>query len=350
MDVKVSEICKIVNGSLQGNGDLIINKISPIEVASKGTLSFLSNPKYNHYLEKSKASAILVHRSFKSDKLFSPALIFVDDVYSTLSILLEKFTEPYYASKKGKEKPCCISESAILGKDIYIGAFSYIGENVEIGDNVKIFPNTYIGDNVSIGKGTVLYPGVKIYHDCKIGEYCILHAGSVVGGDGFGFAPLKNGTYQKTPQTGIVDIRNFVEIGANTTIDRATIDSTIIHNGVKLDNLIQIAHNVEIGENTVIAAQTGVSGSTKIEANCIIAGQVGIVGHINIAKGTIIGAKSGIGKSIKIKDSKWHGIPAEPYSQTLKSQVIFRSLPILKEKIDLLEKEILKIKGNKSEQ
>lgn len=344
MEITVRELSKIVNGDVDGDNDLIVNGFSPIEEAREGSLSFISNPKYNSYLYKTKAAAVLVKKDFIPEKNKYPTLIKVSDVYSTLSILLERFNHKNL-EKKGIEPTAFISETATIGKEVYVGAFAYIGENVRIGDNVKIFPQSYIGENCTIGDNTIIYPGVKIYHNCIVGENCILHAGCVVGGDGFGFAPQMNGSYKKMPQTGNVVIERNVEIGANTTIDRATIQSTVIREGVKLDNLIQIAHNVEIGRNTVIAAQSGISGSTKIGENCVIGGQVGIVGHVTIADKTQIGAQSGISNSIIDIGKKWFGSPAMPHKEAMKAEVIKKNLPSLYKRIEELEKFVKDLKS-----
>jgi UDP-3-O-[3-hydroxymyristoyl] glucosamine N-acyltransferase len=271
-------------------------------------------------------------------------LLRVENAYSAFSILLEKYNT-LKLNKTGIEQPSYIHLSAQTGENVYVGAFAYIGPNVKIGNNCKIYPNTYIADNVNIGNNVTLFPGVKIYFDCVIGNNVIIHSGAIVGSDGFGFAPESNGTYKKISQIGNVIIEDDVEIGANTTIDRATLGSTIIRKGVKLDNLIQIAHNVEIGANTVVAAQTGISGSAKIGENCIIGGQAGIVGHISIAKGTQIQAQSGIGRTIKEEGKKWAGSPAVSYSNNMRSQVVINRLPELEKRINELEKIITELKN-----
>ncbi|MEX0967806.1 MAG: UDP-3-O-(3-hydroxymyristoyl)glucosamine N-acyltransferase [Bacteroidia bacterium] len=343
MQLTVAEISRMVDGEWEGDHEVLISSFAPIEEAKKGDITFLSNQKYTPYLYTTGASAVLVEKSFKPGKNKHPTLIYVDDVYSKLSFLLSKF-QNNLNGKSGIEQPSFVSDEAALGKQVYVGAFSYVSSGVKIADKVKIFPQVYVGENVEIGQGTILYPGARVYANCRIGQNCIIHSGCVIGSDGFGFAPQADGSYKKMPQTGNVIIEDDVEIGANTTIDRATIRSTIIKKGVKLDNLIQIAHNVEIGQNTVIAAQSGVSGSTKIGSQCVVAGQVGIIGHITIAKGTKIGAKSGIGKSITGEDQKWHGIPAGPYQDTLRAQVLMRKLPELAARIAELEKTIKELK------
>jgi len=330
------ELAQMINGVLEGAEGRFVEKFSPIEEADDKSLSFVSNPKYAHYLYTSQASAVLVSKDFVLEKPVYPVLIRVDDVYSTMSSLLEKFSQAE-TRKTGIEQPSYIASTAKIGKNVYIGAFAYIGENASIGDNAMIYPQTYIGDDASVGEMSIIYAGVKIYSATEIGKNCILHSGCVLGSDGFGFAPQEDGSYKKIPQTGKVIVRDNVEIGANTTIDRATIKATIIDSGVKLDNLIQIAHNVEIGENTAIAAQAGISGSTKIGRNAMIGGQVGIVGHITIADGSQVGAQSGISKTITEKNQKWFGSPAIDYKNAIKAQVIFKKLPELYNRIQALE-------------
>jgi UDP-3-O-[3-hydroxymyristoyl] glucosamine N-acyltransferase len=263
----------------------------------------------------------------------------VPDAYASFALLLEKYNEIIASNTpKGIEQPCFIAASAQVGQNVYIGAFSYIADNVIIGDNAQIYPNSFVGKNVTLGDSVKLFPGVKIYEDCIIGARTIIHSGTVIGGDGFGFAPQRDGTYKKIPQIGNVIIKEDVEIGSNVTIDRATMGNTIIHKGVKLDNLIQIAHNVEIDENTVIAAQTGIAGSAKVGKYCMIGGQVGIIGHIHIADNTNINAQSGVSKSVETPNTVLNGTPAFDYKSVLKSQAIFRHLPELQQRIYDLEK------------
>jgi UDP-3-O-[3-hydroxymyristoyl] glucosamine N-acyltransferase len=293
-------------------------------------------------LYTTQASALVVNESLVIEGTIKPTLIRVKDAYSAFALLLEKYQEMVGSSQKtGVQQPSHVPASVKMGSNVYVGAFAYIGENVTLGNNVKIYPNCYLGDNVKIGDNSILYPGVKLYENCVVEQRVIIHAGCVIGGDGFGFAPQADQSYKKVPQVGNVWIHSDVEIGANTTIDRATMGSTIIHEGVKLDNLIQIAHNVEIGKNTVIAAQTGISGSTKIGKNCVIGGQVGIVGHIQIADGTKINAQSGLSKSISTPNTALTGSPAYDYKSSLKSQAIFRNLPDLEKRVKDLE-ELLK--------
>jgi len=336
MRISISELAHLINGTVEGDGSRFVEKFAPIEEADEKSLSFISNMKYSHFLYTTKAAAVLVSKDFIPDKHTDVSLIHVDDVYTTMSSLLEQFSSREN-NKKGIEQPSYIAASAKIGKDVYIGAFAYIGENAVISDRVMIYPQTYVGDNVIIDNDTILYAGVKVYSSTEIGKSCILHSGCIIGSDGFGFAPQEDGTYKKIPQTGRVIIQNNVEIGANTTIDRATIKATIIEDGVKLDNLIQVAHNVEIGANTAIAAQAGISGSTKIGKNVAIGGQVGIVGHIIIADGSQIGAQSGVSKTISEKNKKWFGSPAIDYKNAIKGQVIFKKLPELYARIQSLE-------------
>lgn len=341
MQFTAQQIATLINGTVEGDPTAKVSKVAKIEEADNGSLSFISNPKYEEYLYSSSAAIIVVNDSLVITQPVSPTLIRVPDAYSSFALLLEKYSEMISGGdKKGIEQPAYIADTAILGADVYVGAFSYIGHNVTIGNGVKIYPNSYIGDNVTIGNGCKIFPGVKIYPECHLGNKVILHSGTIIGGDGFGFAPLANGSYIKIAQIGNVILEDDVEIGANTTIDRATMGSTIIRKGVKLDNLIQIAHNVEIGENTVIAAQTGISGSAKIGRNCIIGGQVGMVGHIQIADGTRINAQSGLSKSVQSPYSTLNGSPAFEYKSSLKSQAVFRNLPEMQQRLLKLEEAV----------
>ena len=291
------QIAEILEGDVVGDADVEVSKLSKIEEGVKGSLTFLANPKYTPYIYTTEASIAIVNKTFEPENNVTATLIKVEDAYKAFSKVLE-----YYnlvkLNKFGIEQPSFISESSRLGENIYIGAFSYIGENVVIGDDVKIFPNVYIGDNVVLGDSTIVFAGAKIYSECIIGNNCVINSGAIIGADGFGFTPNEQGEYSKVPQTGNVILEDFVDVGAATTIDRATLGSTIIRRGVKLDNQIQIAHNVEIGKNTVIADQTGIAGSTKIGENCQIGGQVGIDGHITIGNNVKIKDQSGIGRSI----------------------------------------------------
>lgn len=341
MQFTALQIATLINGKIDGNPDAKVSSVAKIEEAIEGTLSFIANPKYEEYLYSTKASIIIVNDSLELTQPVHTTLIRVKDAYSGFAFLLEKYNEIISQSgKTGIEQPSFIAETAKIGKDVYIGAFSYIGENVTIADQVKIYPGCYIGNNAVIKANSTLYAGVKVYEECTLGCRVVIHSGTVIGGDGFGFAPQKDGSYKKVPQIGNVIIEDDVEIGANTTIDRATMGSTYIRKGVKLDNLIQIAHNVEINENTVIAAQTGVSGSTKVGKNCVVGGQVGIVGHIQIADGTKINAQSGLSKSVNTPDVALNGTPAFDYKSSLKSQAIFRNLPELQQRLLKLEETV----------
>ena len=335
------QIAGILEGDIIGNPEIEVTKLSKIEEGTEGSLTFLANPKYKQYIYSTKASITIVNKTFEPEGSVTTTLIKVDDAYKSFSKLLEYYNQ-VKLNKFGIEQPSHISKTASYGADVYIGAFTYIGEHVSIGNNVKIFPNSYIGDNVKIGDDTVLFAGAKVYSDCIIGKNCVVNSGVIIGADGFGFAKNENGEYTKVPQTGNVILEDFVDIGAATTIDRATLGSTIIRSGVKLDNQIQIAHNVEIGKNTVIAAQTGVAGSTKIGENCIIGGQVGIVGHITIGNNVKIQAQSGIGRNVK-DDEVLQGSPAFAYADYNKSYVYFKKLPKIIKEINEIDK---KVNGN----
>ena len=340
MQLTAHQVGILLEGTVEGNPGVAINHLSKIEEAQSGSLSFLANTKYEQYVYTSQASVIIVNEDFIPSQPVSATLIRVRNSYSAFSILLEKYDEIIKSNKNGIEEYSFIHSTAKLGKNVYIGSFAYIGSNVKIGDGSKIYPNTYVADNVIIGKNVTLYAGVKVYFNCEIGDKSIIHSGAIIGADGFGFVPDGLGSYRKVSQIGNVIVEEDVEIGSNTTVDRATMGSTIIRKGVKLDNLIQIAHNVEIGANTVIAAQTGISGSTKIGENCVIGGQVGIVGHITIANGSNIGAKSGVNNSIKEENMSWNGVPLGTYRDSLKTQVVMKRLPELEKRILELEKII----------
>ncbi|WP_452600192.1 UDP-3-O-(3-hydroxymyristoyl)glucosamine N-acyltransferase, partial [Pontimicrobium sp. MEBiC01747] len=311
MKFKAEQIAGILEGDVVGNSQIEVSKLSKIEEGEEGALTFLANPKYTPYVYTTQASIVIVNKDFIPEQELTATLIKVEDAYQSFSKLLEYYNK-VKLNKFGVEQPSVISESSKLGEDVYVGAFSYIGDNVVIEDNVKIFPNVYIGDNVVIGEGTIVFSGAKIYSESIIGKYCVINSGAIIGADGFGFAPQDNGEYKKIPQIGNVILEDFVDIGAATTIDRATLGSTVIRKGVKLDNQIQIAHNVEIGKNTVIAAQTGIAGSTKVGENCQIGGQVGIAGHLVIGNGVRIQAQSGIGRNIKDNETL-QGSPAFGY-------------------------------------
>ncbi|MFT6814201.1 MAG: UDP-3-O-[3-hydroxymyristoyl] glucosamine N-acyltransferase [Sphingobacteriales bacterium] len=343
MEFTVKQIAELLGGTIIGNEKATVNHLAKIEEGERGSLSFLANPKYEEFIYSTKASVVIVNDSFVPEKEIKATLIKVDDAYSSFSEILNKYNQLY--RKTGIETPSNIGEGTTVGDDIYIGAFAYIGSNCKIGKNVQIYPNAFIGDNVKIGDNCIISSGVSLYHETIVGADCILHSGVVLGSDGFGFAPKADGTYDKISQIGNVIIEDNVEIGANTTIDRATMGSTIIRKGVKLDNLIQIAHNVEIGENTVIAAQAGISGSTKIGKNCVIGGQVGIVGHIVIADGTKINAQSGISKSITEENQPWNGSPATNFRDSMRSQAVYRRLPDLEKRLVELEQIITELKN-----
>jgi len=343
MEFTASTIAGFLNGDIEGNPDIKVNTIAKIEEGHEGALSFLANPKYEHYIYQTKSSIVLVNKSFVPSASIGATLIRVENSYEAFASLL-RLVDQARPRKKGIHPSAIIESSAKVGSDVFIGPYAYIGENCIIGDGCSIYPHVYIGDNTRLGINCTINPGVKIYHDCLIGEGCIIHAGSVIGSDGFGFAPQSDNEYMKIPQLGNVVLEDHVEIGANVTIDRATMGSTIIRKGVKLDNLIQIGHNVEVGENSVMAAQTGISGSTKIGRNCMFGGQVGLAGHLKIADGTKIGAQGGILGDVKEENTAIIGSPAIEIKQFLRSSVIFKKLPEMKIKIDLLEKEIESLK------
>ncbi|WP_370476197.1 UDP-3-O-(3-hydroxymyristoyl)glucosamine N-acyltransferase [Tamlana flava] len=336
MKFTAQQIAGILEGDVVGNPDVEVSKLAKIEEGFEGALTFLANPKYTPYIYKTRASITIVNRTFNPENSLKTTLIKVDDAYLAFSKILEYYNS-VKLNKVGIEQPSFIPDSSKYGENIYIGAFSYIGENVIMGDNVKIFPNTFIGDNSVIDDNTIIFSGVKIYSETIIGKNCVINSGAIIGADGFGFAPNEDGSYSKIPQTGNVIIEDFVDIGATTTIDRATLGSTIIRSGVKLDNQIQIAHNVEIGNNTVIAAQTGIAGSTKIGQNCQIGGQVGIAGHMTIGNNVRIQAQSGITRNIK-DNEVLQGSPAIKLSDYNKAYVHFKNLPTIVKNINELEK------------
>lgn len=346
MQITVGEIAKLLGGELIGDASAKLWKVAKIEEGQTGALSFLANPKYEPFLYETQSTAVLVNRDFNPSAPITAALIKVDDAYAAFTFLLEKFGNPV-ANKSGIDKSAVISETAKVGQGVYIGAMTYIADEAVVGDGCKIFPQVYIGDGVQMGKNCIIYPGVKIYHQCIIGDNCIIHAGAVIGSDGFGFAPLPDRSYKKIPQTGNVIIEDNVEIGANSSIDRATMGSTIIRKGVKLDNLVQIAHNVEIGEHTVMASQSGVAGSTKIGKYCVVAGQVGFAGHITIADGSTFGAQSGVPGNIKKENEKWFGYPAIEYSKSIRAYALIKNLPDIDKRLFALEKLVQQINKEK---
>lgn len=339
MKFTAQQIAQAINGTIEGNPDIEVNNLSKIEDGKPGTLSFLANPKYTAYIYNTEASIVIVNNDFEPEHNILATLIRVKDAYSSFATLLEMYQQSK-GKRSGISSKASIPKSATIGNNVYIGDFVSIGENTVVGNNCTIYPNTTIGYNCTIGNDTFIYSGVVVYDDCKIGTECTIHAGAIIGADGFGFAPQDNNNYRKVPQIGNVIIEDRVDVGANTTIDRATIGSTIIRKGVKIDNLIQIAHNVVVGENTVIAAQTGISGSTKIGRNCMIGGQVGIIGHLEIADGVMIAAQSGIGKSIKDEKSVHEGSPAFAYREYQRSYIHFRRLDKLVKRINDLEHKL----------
>jgi len=342
MEFSIAQIAAMLGGEVKGSGTDKINMLAKIQDAKNGQIAFLSNPKYEHFIYATQASAVIVKKDFIPKKNISTTLILVDDPYSSFTALLEEYHKLISFQKSGIEQPSFISEGSSTGVNIYRGAFSYVGSNVKIGDNVRIYPHVFIGDNSVIGDNTILHPSVKIYAGSRIGNNCVIHAGTVIGSDGFGFAPQEDGSYKTIPQLGNVLIEDNVTIGANTVIDCATMfgDSTIIREGVKMDNLIQIAHNVEIGKNTVIAAQAGVSGSSKVGENSMIGGQVGIAGHLVVANRTQIGAQSGISKSITEEGQQILGYPAINIKGYFRSYAVFKRLPELNDRLRELEKKV----------
>jgi UDP-3-O-[3-hydroxymyristoyl] glucosamine N-acyltransferase len=347
MEFSAAQIAILINGKVEGDPEAKVNSFSKIEEAQSGNLAFFANPKYEEFLYSTGASIVIVSDTYELREPVGATLLRVSDPYSAFAVLLNKYQQMATQQLSGIQQPSYIASSAKLGEHVYVGAFAYIGEHVKIGNNVKVFPGTFIGDNATIGDNTILHPGVKVYHDCIVGKNVTIHSGTVIGGDGFGFAPQADGTYKKVPQIGNVIIEDEVEIGSNATIDRATMGSTVVKSGAKLDNLIQIAHNVEIGNHTVIAAQAGVSGSTKIGKYVMIGGQAGIVGHITIADGTKINAQSGVSKSIKESNSSVTGSPAADYTSALRSQAVTRNLPELEKRVWELEKLVQQLLAEK---
>ncbi|WP_187262724.1 UDP-3-O-(3-hydroxymyristoyl)glucosamine N-acyltransferase [Pontibacter beigongshangensis] len=337
MEFTVLQIADLLQGKIEGDEQAKVSSLGKIEEAQAGSLAFLSNAKYEPYLYTTGASAVIVSEKLELKKPVAAALIRVADPYSSFSRLLSYYQAALLASKTGLEEPCFMGNNSTIGEGHYRGAFSYIGHNCTIGSNVRIFPQVYIGDNVTIGDNTTLFAGAKLYSNTVVGANCTIHAGVVIGSDGFGFAPQPDGSYATVPQIGNVVLEDNISIGANTTIDCATMGSTIIKEGTKIDNLVQIAHNVEIGRHTVIAAQSGVSGSAKVGSNCVIAGQVGIVGHITIADKTTVGAQSGVSKSVNKPGTIIQGSPAFDYKQNLKALAVFRNLPDLQRDLEELK-------------
>jgi UDP-3-O-[3-hydroxymyristoyl] glucosamine N-acyltransferase len=342
MEFSARQIAQLLNGTVEGDKDVLVNNLSKIEEGKPNTLSFLANPKYTSYIYTTDASIVIVNNTLVLDKPVKAGctLIRVENAYESFARLLEMYNQ-VKGVKTGIEQPSFIHPTAKLGSDCYVGAFAYVGQNVKIGNNVKIYPGVFIGDGCEVGNDTTLNPGVKVYHECKIGSWCTIHSNTVIGSDGFGFAPNSQGeTFAKVPQVGNVVLEDHIEVGSNCCIDRATLGSTILRRGVKLDNLVQIAHNVEIGENTVIAGLTGVAGSTKVGKNCMIAAQVGIVGHIKIANGVKIAGQSGVGNSIEKEGEIVQGSPAFSIGDYKRSYVLFRGLPKLNDRINELTRKL----------
>ncbi len=339
MKFTVNQIAEMLNGVVEGDPNIILNQLAKIEEGCPHSLSFLSNPKYNEHLYETKSSAVIVNKNFTPEKKVNTTLIKVDDAYASFAQLL-RIVDDLQKKKSGIEKLSFIDETAEVGEDTYIGAFAYIGKNVKIGPNANIYPHCFIGDDVRIDDGCTLFSGVKIYHNCEIEKDTTIHAGAIIGGDGFGFAPNTGNTYDKIPHIGNVVIKEGVEIGANTCIDRATMGSTIIHKGVKLDNMIQVAHNVEIGKNTVIASHTAIAGSTKVGENCMIGGQVAIAGHLTVANNVKVAGKTGIAKDIKEDGKVLQGPLAFDIKDFQRSYIHFRQLPQWAKRIEELEKKI----------
>ena len=338
MKFTAAQIAGILEGEVVGNPEAEVFKLSKIEEGTEGSLTFLANPKYTNYIYSTKATVTIVNSTFEPEQEITTTLIKVEDAYKSFSKLLEYYNQ-VKLMKSGIEQPSVISDGVTYGSDLYLGSFCYVGKNVIIGNNVKIYPNSFIGDNVTIGDNCVFFAGVRIYSETVIGNRCTIHSGTIIGSDGFGFAPQEDGSYVKVPQIGNVIIEDDVEIGACTTVDRATLGSTIIRKGVKLDNHIQVAHNVEIGENTVIAAQTGIAGTTKIGKNCLIGGQVGFAGHLTIGDGVKIQAQSGIGKNLEAGEVV-QGSPAFNYGDFAKAFVHFRNLPKIVSDLEELKNTI----------
>lgn len=339
MEFSAQQIATLIGGTVEGNPQAIVSSFAKIEEASEGSITFLANPKYYHHIYTTNASIVLVARSFELEHPVNTTLIRVDDPYATLAQLLQYAQQAMTPQLQGVEQPSFVAEDVEVPADAYVGAFAYIGTGCRIGRGVKIYPQAYVGPGVVLGDNTVVYPGARIYHGCRIGARCIIHAGAVIGADGFGFAPTADGSYSKIPQIGIVEIHDDVEIGANTTVDRATMGATVIEQGAKLDNLIQAAHNTTIGRNTVIAAQVGIAGSTHIGANCMIGGQVGFAGHITVGDGSKFGAQSGVPNSVPA-NSRLLGTPAVHERDFARQVVYIKRLAQLFDRVAAIEKSI----------
>lgn len=339
MELTVDQIAQLIGGSVEGNGAQPVDRLEKIEEATAGSIAFLANPKYTEHIYTTEASAVIVANDFEPNKEIKSSLIKVADPYSAFGKLLAEYERMLKTVKTGIESPSYQSDTASYGTDVYLGAFSHLGENVKLGDNVKIYPNSVIGDNVTIGNNTIVHAGVKVYANCKVGESCVLHSGVVIGSDGFGYAPQSDGSFKSVPQTGNVIIEDHVDIGANTVIDCATMGSTIIRSGVKLDNLVQVAHNVEIGKNTAVAAQAGISGSAKIGESCQIGGQAGITGHLSLANKITIGPQAGVPKTIEEEGGVYFGSPIMDHRDFLRMSIALRRLPELVRRVNELEKK-----------
>jgi UDP-3-O-[3-hydroxymyristoyl] glucosamine N-acyltransferase len=345
MEVKASLISQLLGGELIGDPDVLVSKPAKIEEGEPGAISFLGNMKYESYIYTCQSSVVLVSKDFEPKQELTATLIKVEDVYSSLSVLMEHFSAAQKGAVQKTVSPqAYIHESVTIGKGAKIDAFAYIEKGAVIGENVVIYPHSYIGENVKINDNSTIHSGVKIYRDCQIGKNVIIHANTVIGSDGFGFAPQKDGSYKKIPQLGIVILEDNVEIGANTVIDRATMNATVIEEGVKLDNLIQIAHNVKVGKNTVLASQVGVAGSTQIGENCMVGGQAGFAGHLKIANGTKIQAQSGLAQSVKEENTAIWGSPAIDYKRYYRCAIVFKNLPDLQKQVDRIQKQLDKTK------
>ena len=339
MEFTIDQIAQLLDGTVEGDGSQVINNLEKIQEGKPGSIGFLSNLKYEKYLYNTNCSAIIVSKDFVPQKSFTTTLVKVMDPYAAFSKLLESYSELTKPNPQGIEEPSFIGKSSVIGNEFYRGAFSYIGKNCVIGKNVKIYPQVYIGDNVVIGSNCIFHPGVKIYPKTKIGDFCEIHSGAIIGSDGFGFAPQEDGSYKNVPQLGNVILEDHVSIGANSTIDCATMGSTLIKKGVKIDNQVQIAHNVTIGENTVIASQAGISGSSTIGKNCVFAGKSAVVGHIDVADNTIVGGNTGVMKTVKEPGTTIFGYIGFDIKASLKSYSLFKKLPLLHDKLRELEKK-----------
>jgi UDP-3-O-[3-hydroxymyristoyl] glucosamine N-acyltransferase len=338
------QIAALLGGTVEGDPNVEVWNVAKIEEGAPGMLSFLANPKYTPYIYETESSVVIVNNTFVAEKTVAATLIRVEDAYASFAKLLAYYDQ-MTQDKKGVSSLAFMSSSAQCGENVYVGEFAFLGENVKIGNNVKIYPQVYVGDGTVIGDDTTLYPGVRLYRNTVVGKRCIIHAGAVIGADGFGFAPQADGHYDKIPQVGNVVIDDDVEIGANTTIDRSTMGSTRIHKGVKLDNLVHLAHNVEVGENSALAAQVGVSGSTHLGKNCVVGGQSGFVGHLHIADGSKFGGQCGIMGSIKEENQEFMGTPIQPLRQYLVANARFRHIDEMARRLDALEKELEKLKS-----